>query len=117
MAIILDPVATLGPGTGNGTVPPGITPNEDGSWTGSHIVSTVSLLELTTFLTANVLTIVQPATNIRTPQDASPSIVTYAGLSPDQHDAAIAAGATEFNRRHVIANVFDRGDTSLYEPE
>jgi|SRR6185369_11212710 len=113
MSIILDPVATHGPGTGNGTVPPGITPNEDGSWTGSHIVSTDSLTELQAFLTG----IGFDVANIRTPQDSSPSLVTYAGLSSAQRDAAITAGATEFNRRHVIANVFDRGDTSLYEPE
>lgn len=53
---------------------------------------------------------------IRTP--AIGSLVTYAGMSQEESDAAVAAGATLGNRRHVIASVFDNQGTSnsLYEP-
>ena len=110
MAIFVDPVITHGTDNlGNDTVPPGITGLD---W--CHIVSDTSLLELTTFLTANLLTIGQPATNVRTPLLGS--LITYAGLTQAMHDAAIAAGATEQNKRYVVAHAFDSNGGSVYEP-
>lgn len=110
MAILIDPVTTHDDSnTGNSTVPPGITGLD---W--CHCVSDQSELELTTFITANVLTIGALATDVRTP--ASGSLATYIGLTSDQRDAAIAAGAQPGNWRHVIASCFDSGSTSLYEP-
>lgn len=110
MAIFVDLVSTHGTGgTGNDTVPPGITGLD---W--CHIVSTSDLLELTTFLTANILTVGQPATNVRTP--ALGSNCTYAGLTQAQQTAAIAAGAVLHGWRQVIAQCFDSSGTSTYEP-
>ncbi len=112
MPILIDPVTTHDTSNnGNDTTPPGIAGLD---W--CHLVSTTSLSELTTFVTANAAALGQSAANIRTPQKASPSLVTYIGLTAAGHAAAVAAGAVPGNSRHVIANVFDRGATSLYEP-
>src|SRR5678815_4188099 len=111
MAIIIDQITDHdGSNIGDNTVPPGIT----GSlW--CHVVSTSSLLELEAFLTDNLLTIGQSSTNIRMP--ILGSNVTYAGLDPDQRDAAIAVGASPQRRQFVIANVFDHQDPpGTYEP-
>lgn len=109
MAIYVDDVTTHGTSnTGNDTVPPGITGLD---W--CHIISDTSLLELDTFLTANLLTIGQPATNVRTPLLGSN--MTYAGLDAAQRTAAIAAGATAQGRLYVLSHSFDAG-SGTWEP-
>lgn len=114
MAIHVDPIATHDDtDNGNSTIPPGITGLD---W--CHCISDTSLDELTAFVTDNQGTIGADPANIRTPQDASPSVCTYIGLTLDQRVAAIAAGAIPGNMKHVRAIDFDGGDgsTSLYEP-
>lgn len=98
--------------TGNNQIPTGIT-GED--W--CHLVSTTSLAELTTFLTANVLTVQCLPTNIRTPLLGS--FVTYCGLTSDQRDAAIFAGASPQRPPYVFQHAFDYDTNSppaTYEP-
>ncbi len=110
MAILIDPVATHGTsGVGNDTVPPGI-----GGLDWCHAVSDQSLLELDAFLTLNLLTIGCSPTNVRTPLLGS--LVTYVGLTAAQYTAAVAAGATAVTRKACIANAFDAGSNSTYEP-
>lgn len=109
--ILIDQIVTYNDtNTGDNTTPPGVTGSE---W--CHLVSDASLTELETFLTDNVLTIDCPATNVRTP--ASGSLMTYAGLMPDQRLAAITAGASPQRRQSVAARAFDSpGAGSTYEP-
>lgn len=110
MSILIDPVTTHGTsGTGNNTVPPGITGLD---W--CHIVSDASLLELTTFLTLNVLTIACAPTNARTPLLGSN--ITYAGLTSAQYTAAVTAGATAVNHWACVAQAYDSNGQSMYEP-
>jgi hypothetical protein len=120
MPIWIDPVIThdTEPSGGNNTVPPGISGQD---W--AHLVSattdegTGSLLELEAFLTANILTIGQPSTNIRTPLPLGlGSLITYAGLDATMYAAAVAAGAHEGNKRFVVAHAFDSNGGSVYEP-
>lgn len=94
---------------GNNTVPPGIT-----GLVWARAVSTDSLVELDAFLTTNLLTIGQPATNVRTP--ALGSHITYVGLSDAQRTAAVAAGATEADWNTVMAQAFDCNGQTTYEP-
>lgn len=95
--------------TGDDTVPPGVTGLQ---W--CHVISTVSGLELTTFLTVNLLAIGCSPTNIRTPPS---SLMTYVGLNPGERDAAITAGASVQRRQTLTAACFDSpGPGSLYEP-
>lgn len=109
MAILLDPVTTHNTDNlGNDTIPPGITGLD---W--CHLVSDTSLAELTAFLDAHP-EIGQPSSNVRTP--AIGSLITYAGLDQAMHDAAIAAGAVENNKRFVVSHAFDSNDQSVYEP-
>lgn len=110
MAILVDPVIDHadGIGTGNDTVPPGITGT---AW--AHCVSDKNLQELQDFLTNNP-GINCPVENIRTPTNGS--VCTYVGLDSSQRNSAIGAGALPFGAKHVIANCFDSGSTSLYEP-
>jgi len=111
MAILIDPVTTHDDSnTGNNTVPPGITGLD---W--CHAVSDVDGDELTGFVFNHQDTIAADPNNVRTP--AKGSLVTYIGLTQEQHDAAVAAGAIPGSFRKVIANAFDSGDNSLYEPE
>lgn len=93
---------------GNNTVPPGVS-----GLVWARAISTVSLLELTTFLTANVLTIGQSPTNIRTPPG---SHITYVGLSAAQRTAAVAAGAIEHDWSTVMGAAFDANGQTTYEP-
>lgn len=112
MAILVDPVITHGTSnTGNDTVPPGISGLD---W--CHVVSDTSLTELTAWLTLNILTVGCLATNVRTPLLGSH--VTYAGLTQDQRDAAVAAGATEVGGAACFAEVFDSppNHRGTYEP-
>lgn len=113
MSIIIDQVKThdlTPPVSGDNTVPPGITGTD---W--CHICSDTSLLDLTTFLTVNLLTIGCSPTNVRTPLLGSN--VTYAGLNATQRAAAIAAGASPQRQTYVIANVFDaQSPPGTYEP-
>ena len=110
MAILIDPVITHGSSnTGNDTVPPGITGLD---W--CHIVSDTSLLDLTSFLTLNLLTIACPVANVRTPLLGSN--ITYAGLDQTQYNAAITAGATAVNKRVCVSHAFDSNGQALYEP-
>lgn len=109
MAIYVDDVTTHGTsGTGNDTVPPGISGLD---W--CHVISDASLLELDTFLTTNVLTIGCLATNVRTPLLGSN--ITYAGLTDAQRTAAIAAGASAAGRLYVLSHSFDAG-AGTWEP-
>lgn len=116
MSIIIDQIKTHGTGgTGDDTVPPGITGLD---W--CHICSgaapgeppgTGSLLELETFLTGIGFDI----SNIRTP--ILGSFVTYAGLNAAQHAAAIAAGAQPERQPYMIPHCFDYdGINTTYEP-
>ncbi|HSR79114.1 MAG TPA: hypothetical protein VLN57_21250 [Xanthobacteraceae bacterium] len=99
--IIIDQIFTHGSGgTGDDTVPPGITGLD---W--CHLVSTTSLVELTAFLTLNLLTIGQPITNVRTPLLGSEQ--TYAGLDATMRAAAITAGASPNRIPYVRSNGFD----------
>lgn len=109
--IIIDQVVTHGTGgTGNDTVPTGVTGLD---W--CHITSDTSLLELTTFLTLNILTIGCLATNVRTPLLGSN--MTYAGLVSAQRTAAITAGASPQRASYVVDHTFDTpGPGSTYEP-
>lgn len=113
MTIIIDQVKTHSstpPINGDDTVPPGITGLD---W--CHICSDTSLLELTTFLTLNILTIGCLATNVRTPLLGS--FVTYAGLTATQRGAAIAAGASPQRQQYMIPHCFDyNGIDTTYEP-
>ncbi len=103
--IICDQVIThLPTGTGDDTVPPGITGLD---W--CHLVSTESLLELEAFLTTNILTVQCPPTNVRTPILGSRS--TYAGLSEQQRAAAIVAGAVPRRTPAVMTGSFDAQST------
>lgn len=104
-----------GSNTGNNTVPPGVV----GSlW--CHLVSTESLEELQGFLALNFSTIGQSFENIRQPNINQPelgSLMTYAGLMPDQRDAAIDAGASPNRAPTVSGRAFDSlGFGSAYEP-
>lgn len=109
MAIWVDPVTTHDiDNTGNDTVPPGISGLD---W--CHCVSDTSLAELEDFLDANP-GIGQSSANVRTP--AIGSLITYAGLDQAMHDAAIAAGASERNKRFVVSHAFDSDGQSVYEP-
>lgn len=97
-------------GTGDDTVPPGVS-----GLTWCHIVSTVSFAEILGFLTANLLTIGQLPVNIRTPMLGS--VQTYAGLDPTMCAAAIAAGAMPMRTTTVRSAGFDATGTSpYYEP-
>lgn len=109
--ILIDQVVTHGSGgTGNDTVPPGISGLD---W--CHIVSDTSLLELTTFLTVNILTIGCAPTNVRTPLLGSN--MTYAGLTASQRTAAITAGASPQRPMYLVDHCFDSpGSGSTYEP-
>lgn len=110
MAIFVDPIATHGDdNTGNDTVPPGITGLD---W--CHIISDTSLVELEGFLTTNLLTVGQPATNVRTPLLGSN--MTYAGLDDTMRTAAIAAGATAQGRPYVLSHSFDANGSGTWEP-
>lgn len=110
MAIFVDPIATHGTSnTGNDTVPPGITGLD---W--CHCISDTSLADLDAFLTLNVLTIGQPATNVRTPLLGSN--MTYVGLDAAMRDAAIAAGATAQGRPWVLSHSFDASGGGTWEP-
>lgn len=111
MTIYIDSVTTHGTsGVGDDTTPPGVTPPD---W--CVAVSDASLLDLTAFLTLNVLTVGQPATNVRTPLLGS--LMTYVGLSQAQATAAIAAGAALVTERFLKMNCFDSpGWRSTFEP-
>jgi hypothetical protein len=110
MTIMVDPTRTHGTsGVGNETVPPGIVGLD---W--CHICSDVDELELTAFLTLNLLTVACPATNVRTPLLGSS--ITYAGLDDTQRTAAVAAGATEVNKWVCISHAFDSNGQATYEP-
>lgn len=120
MTVIIDQVRTHdGSNTGDETTPTGITGLD---W--CHLVSgaglgeppgTGSLLELTTFLTTNLLTIGCAPTNVRTPLLGSVS--TYAGLTAAQRTAAITAGAVPNRQVYVETKGFDSVATSPhYEP-
>jgi hypothetical protein len=98
--------------TGADYVPPGVSGT---LW--CHMVSTVSYDELATFLTDNVNTIGALATNIRRPIDGS--FVTYIGLTPDERDQAIFAGASPQRTPTVFHSAFDYDTNSppaTYEP-
>lgn len=111
MAIFIDQIMTHGnSNTGDDTVPPGISGLD---W--CHMVSTVSLAELTTFLTVNLITVQCPPSNVRIPLLGSN--MTYVGLDTNQRDAAIAAGASPQRRQTLVAACFDSpGPGSTYEP-
>ncbi len=70
-----------------GTPRPGISGT---SW--CYMVSDSSLVDLTAFLTLNILTIGQAPTNVRTPLLGS--VLTYVGLDATMRTAALAAGAS-----------------------
>lgn len=109
MAIFVDNVTTHGDSNqGNDFVPPGISGLDWG-----HIISDTSLLDLDTFLTTNLLTVGQPATNVRTP--ALGSNMTYAGITDAMRTAALAAGATAQGRVWVLSHSFDAGP-GTWEP-
>lgn len=111
--IIIDQIVTYNDSnTGDNTVPPGV-----GGLSWCHLVSTTSLQELETFLTVNILTIGALVTNIRKPADGS--FVTYIGLTTEQRDAAIFAGAAPQRRQFVFTHAFDYDTNSppaTYEP-
>jgi hypothetical protein len=111
MAIRIDPVTThTTANTADDTVPPGVTGLD---W--CHVISDASELELTTFLTANILTIGCLATNVRTPLLGAN--MTYAGLVDAQRTAAIAAGATSDTQHNLKRDDFDSpGFRSTWEP-
>jgi hypothetical protein len=111
MAIYVDETVVTHRSTndGNNTVPPGIT-----GLVWARAVSTVDLAELEAFLTANILTIGQPATNIRTP--ALGSLITYVGLDATMRTAVVAAGATEDSWPNVRDQAFDVNGHTTYEP-
>lgn len=98
-------------GTGDDTVPPGVT-----GLTWCHVVSTVSLAELLGFVTANILTIGALPADIRTPLLGS--LQTYIGLDPTMCAAAVAAGATPMRIQTVRISGFDSpgGTGPFYEP-
>lgn len=89
--------------------PPGITGDD---W--CHLVSSVSLLDLETFLTLNILTIGASPTNIRTPLLGSNC--TYIALTQAQHDAARAAGAIGVPGGVCRAQAFDYPGSGDWEP-
>lgn len=113
MTIYVDGIVTHGTGgNGDDTVPPGISGLD---W--AHAVSDANALELTTFLTLNVLTIGQLATNVRTPLLGS--LMTYVGLDATMLAAAIVAGAVDKSAdpRYLKKNCFDSTNwRSTYEP-
>lgn len=113
MAIFVDASVTHGTGgTGDDTQPPGISGLDWG-----HAVSDQDALELTTFLTTNILTVGQLATNVRTPLLGSN--MTYVGLDATMIAAAITAGATDkgSDPRYLKKNCFDSPNwRSTYEP-
>lgn len=109
MAIYVDPVRTHdSDNTGNDTVPPGISGLD---W--CHCISDTSLIELEAFLTTNILTIGQLATNVRTPLLGSN--ITYVGFDATMRAAAVAAGAIEQGKPYVLSHSFDAG-ANTWEP-
>lgn len=108
MSYYIGPVATY---LSTDYHPPGITGDEF-----CHCVSSVSHLDLTAFLTANMLTIGASPTNIRTP--ALGSLVTYIALTAAQRTAAIAAGASATpSDGKCRAQAFDAPALGVWEPE
>ena len=106
MAIFIDSIVTHGSGgTGDDTVPPGISSLD---W--CHCISDTSMLDLITFLTTNVLTIGALATQIRTP--ALGALQTYIGLNVSQRMAAIVVGAAPSRNAHVTQVSFDSPHSS-----
>ena len=104
MAIYVDPFITY-----DSDPPPGYSGS---GW--AHLVSDDSLVDLTGFLTLNVLTIGTAV--VRTPLLGSN--VTYAALTDDQRTAAVNAGATELSGRACFAKAFDAPPSGhgTYEP-
>jgi len=98
-------------GTGDDTVPPGVS-----GLTWCHAVSTVGAAELLGFLTANLLTIGQLPANMRTPLLGS--LQTYVGLDPTMCAAAVLAGAKPMRVVTVRSAGFDApgGTGPYYEP-
>lgn len=111
MAIWIDQIVThSSSGTGDDTVPPGITGLD---W--CHLISTVSLLELEAFVTLNLLSLGVVVANVRTPLLGSRS--TYIGLDATQRVAAIAAGASPQRVPTVATGSFDAVSSApYYEP-
>lgn len=107
MTYFIGPVSTHLPADYH---PPGITGDD---W--CHCVSSVSLLDLTGFLTANTLTIGALSTNIRTPLLGSN--VTYIALDATQRAGAITAGASPTpSDGKCYAQAFDQPGPGTWEP-
>lgn len=97
MALIVGPITTHDSAAYH---PPGITGDDWG-----YLVSDTSLLDLTTFLTLNILTVQTSPSNVRTPLLGSN--VTYVAVLSAARDAAITAGATAMSGGATFANDFD----------
>lgn len=106
MSIYIGPVSTHSPSDYH---PPGITGDD---W--CHMVSDTSLVDLTVFLTTNVLTIGALTSDVRTPLLGS--CVTYIALSSAQRSAAITAGASAVpSDEKCYGKAFDR-PSGTWEP-
>ncbi len=106
------PVTHSSSGTGDDTVPPGVT-----GLTWCHVVSTVSAAELLGWLVANVLTVGANPLDMRTPLLGS--LQTYIGLDPALCVLAAANGAIPNRTVTVRVSGFDSpggGTGPWYEP-
>lgn len=108
MAIFVGPTVTH---DASMTPPVGVTGQ---AW--AYLVSDSALVDLTGFITANVLTLGLSTANVRTPLTGA--ALTYIGISDAQRTSAIAAGATIVSGMLCFAKAFDApaGKRGIFDP-